>query len=435
MGWSNVDPADHHKETAQHEDAVTYTYYKYYIHSLTGCPSSPTAIENHWTMTVHDWAVCCTAASWILSMLESSTASSVGLPPKQLYGNSCSMCPVWSSGGSGWWGHCCPRSPRFICCLRHCQSQHFVLTSGTDLWTKWSSFIMVPIVPAWSFPVGIHGSSSVQLVCGVPQGSVCGPILFIMYTVDLIALVERHGLCPHLYMADMQIYGSCPPSAVHDLQQYLSACMDDVHFWMQSNRLQLNTNKTELLWCTTARCQHQLPRSAFRIGSADIIPTTAVRDLGIYIDADLSMRSHIQQTVAGCFTILWQLCSVQRSVPSSVLQTLVVALVLTRLDYGMPPCLVFLLTSSTVYSLCSTPQRGQSLVFVGRLTLQTLLPVFIGYELPSESSSNWQLLSTELFTALHLNICRTCRDALPTSHPAVVSSRQLPATSLYAHHA
>jgi len=50
---------------------------------------------------------------------------------------------------------------------------------------------------------GIHGSSSVQLVCGVPQGSVLGPVLFIMYTVDLVALVERHGLCPHLYADDM----------------------------------------------------------------------------------------------------------------------------------------------------------------------------------------------------------------------------------------
>jgi len=129
-----------------------------------------------------------------------------------------------------------------------------------------------------------------------------------------------------------------------------------VHGWctlvrMQSNCLQLNTNKTELLWCTTARRQHQLPRSAFRIGSADIIPTTAVRDLGIYIDADLSMRSHVQRTVAGCFAILRQLRSrpIGRSVPSSVFQTLLIALVMTRLwIMVMPHCLVFLLTSSTV---------------------------------------------------------------------------------------
>jgi len=54
----------------------------------------------------------------------------------------------------------------------------------------------------------------------------------------------------------------------------------------------------------------------------------------MYIDADLSMRSHVQRTVAGCFAILRQLRSIRRSVQSSVFQTLVVALVLTRLDYS-----------------------------------------------------------------------------------------------------
>jgi len=63
-------------------------------------------------------------------------------------------------------------------------------------------------------------------------------------------------------------------------------------------------------------------------------PSKSVRDLGIYFDADLSMRCPVQKTVASCFAILRQLRSIRRSVPTSVYQALVVALVLSRLDYG-----------------------------------------------------------------------------------------------------
>jgi len=76
------------------------------------------------------------------------------------------------------------------------------------------------------------------------------------------------------------------------------------------------------------------PQSSFSIWSDAITPSSAERDLGIDFDADLNMRSHVLRTVAGCFAILRQLRSIQRSVPSSVLQTLVVVLLLSRLDYG-----------------------------------------------------------------------------------------------------
>jgi len=145
-----------------------------------------------------------------------------------------------------------------------------------------------------------------------------------------VELTERHGFHPHLYADDTQIYGSNRQPAINDQRSLrLSACIDDIYSWMQSNRLQLNTNKSELLWCTTARWQYQLPQSALRIGTDAIIPSTSVRDLGIFIDADLSMRFHVQRTVASCFVMLRQLRSIRQSVPS-----LVVALVLTRLDYG-----------------------------------------------------------------------------------------------------
>ena len=78
------------------------------------------------------------------------------------------------------------------------------------------------------------------------------------------------------------------------------------------------------------------PDSTKSVGSRldAVVPVRVVRDLGIYLDSDLMMRTHVAKTVSSCFAVLRQLRSIRRSVSDPVLQSLVVALVLTKLDYG-----------------------------------------------------------------------------------------------------
>ena len=113
----------------------------------------------------------------------------------------------------------------------------------------------------------------------------------------------------------------------------VSACIDEVSSWMRSNRLQVNPSKTEVLWCSSSRRQHHIPTSPVRIGSIYVLPVTSVRDLGLYIDCDVSLQTHVTATVRSCFAALRQIRSVRRCLPQHSLLSLIRALVVSKVDY------------------------------------------------------------------------------------------------------
>jgi len=116
-------------------------------------------------------------------------------------------------------------------------------------------------------------SSSVPsaVICDVPQGSVLGPIVCILYTANLLSPTQSHGLTPHAYADDAQIVGICQPSETDVLQLQLSASLGDGSAWMVANRLQLNEKKTEVLWCSSARRQY-LSELVVRLFSQSSLP-------------------------------------------------------------------------------------------------------------------------------------------------------------------
>ena len=107
------------------------------------------------------------------------------------------------------------------------------------------------------------GLLSAYAAHGVPRGSVLGSILFVLYIVDLVTLILKFGLTPPLYADDTQIYGRLSPAHVDAFLSNVNEFFSAVADWMHSNRLQLNSDKTEFLWCTTSRRgtrrQHRLP--------------------------------------------------------------------------------------------------------------------------------------------------------------------------------
>ena len=64
-------------------------------------------------------------------------------------------------------------------------------------------------------------SQTATLSCGVPQGSVLDPLLFVLYTKDVTSIIKRHGLDNHCYADDTQLHLSCKPEDVITLAKRL----------------------------------------------------------------------------------------------------------------------------------------------------------------------------------------------------------------------
>ena len=107
-------------------------------------------------------------------------------------------------------------------------------------------------------------------------------VLYTVYIIDLLLVIESHGLSPQLYADDTQVYDSCRPFAVATFTTKVAECVEDATSWMKSNWLQPNPEKTEILCCATTRRQHQLPTSPLLIDGCSVSPVKSVRDLGIY---------------------------------------------------------------------------------------------------------------------------------------------------------
>ena len=187
-----------------------------------------------------------------------------------------------------------------------------------------------------TFISGGTSSAESAVNCSVPQGSVLGPLEFISYTEDVAKIFERHDLHHHLFADDKQAYDDSSLPDIDDLRKRLHDCTMDISRWCSSRRLQLNEAKTELAWFGKRSRLIKLAESdnAVTIGANVIQPKTVVRDLGVLLDSELSMKQHIAKVTSTCYYQLRRLRQIRHLVGQELTTQLVHAFVLSRLDYG-----------------------------------------------------------------------------------------------------
>ena len=184
-------------------------------------------------------------------------------------------------------------------------------------------------------------SAFLELIFGVPQGSLLGPILFILYTKTLQKIAAKYGLDIQLYADDSQLYISFQPSRLSqldDVKDRTNRCLAEIKTWMVANFMKLNESKTELLVLGKPHIlkTHSLDIS-LQFGSDSIKPTECKKDtwesLGVKLDATLSLERQINSVKQKCGWTMMNLRTIGRYLDESTKLMMVKQLVISKLDY------------------------------------------------------------------------------------------------------
>jgi hypothetical protein len=177
-------------------------------------------------------------------------------------------------------------------------------------------------------------SAKADLPYGVPQGSVLGPVLFVLYATPVSAIISRHALKHESFADDTQAHLSVAVGECDELVPRVRGCVLDLKDWMTDNKLKLNDEKTELMLVCPRKFQNNpsVPTS-MQIGNNEISFSSSVRSLGVMIDSTLSFEQHISGICKVAYLEMRRISSIRHYLSAAATKTLICAFVLSRLDY------------------------------------------------------------------------------------------------------
>jgi hypothetical protein len=179
--------------------------------------------------------------------------------------------------------------------------------------------------------VKVNGTLSdwVEVTSGVPQGSVLGPVLFVVFINDLPEVVE--SICS-MYADDTKIYRSV--DTVEDFAR-LQSDLDNLTTWAEKWQMKFNADKCQVLQLGQKNAKHVYSmKSAEGDGRVELGSSSVERDLGVHIDNELKFSKHIETQVNKANKILGLVRRSYEYLDQESMRMLFIALVRPHLEFA-----------------------------------------------------------------------------------------------------
>ena len=168
---------------------------------------------------------------------------------------------------------------------------------------------------------GTHSPWS-EVSSGVPQGSVLGPLLFVIYINDMPSVIQT---CIKLFADDAKVYY---PIKQDSDRLHLQQDLDSLETWAAASQLRYNAAKCQVLHIGARNPQHE-----YRIAGLEIPSYDVVKDLGVLIDTRLSFQAHAESKIATANKLLGMIRRTFSFMDTTLLSWLFKAMVRPHLEY------------------------------------------------------------------------------------------------------
>ena len=181
--------------------------------------------------------------------------------------------------------------------------------------------------------VSLNGqtSDSRPVTCGVPQGSILGPLLFLIYINDMNTAIKNSTVC-HFADDTNLLYSQKNPKV---LKKIMNKDLKTLYEWLCANRLSLNVGKTEFIIFRPPR-KSLTDRIVLTLNKTKIYESSRIKYLGLILDPRLTWKEHINELPKKLGRSVGMLYKTRHFCPTPILKSLYYSIFNSHVSYGIP---------------------------------------------------------------------------------------------------